>query len=98
MKKVAFLLIALLLVACNATTDPNAAPTDVTVSENTAEQSGTTEAQPEETGETAVSSDSTGNEFNIATTPEEAGRVRDRDWVKGATDPKVTIIEYGDFQ
>lgn len=33
-----------------------------------------------------------------ATTPEEAGIVRQRDWVKGADDPVVTIIEYGDFQ
>lgn len=33
-----------------------------------------------------------------ATTPEEAGIVRPQDWVKGASDPLVTIIEYGDFQ
>jgi hypothetical protein len=33
-----------------------------------------------------------------ATTPEEAGIVRPQDWVKGATDPIVSIIDYGDFQ
>ena len=31
-------------------------------------------------------------------TLEEASIVRERDWVKGATVPVVTIIEYGDFQ
>lgn len=25
-------------------------------------------------------------------------QVRDRDWTKGATDPLITVIEYGDFQ
>lgn len=100
MKNVAFLLIALLLVACTATTDPSAVPTDVSASANTAQQAEETETETESeaSGETAVSSASSNNEFNIALTPEEAGRVRDRDWVKGATDPKVTIIEYGDFQ
>lgn len=33
-----------------------------------------------------------------ATTPAEASIVRDRDWTKGATEPVVTVIEYGDFQ
>ncbi len=98
MKKVAFLLIALLLVACNATADPSAAPADDPAAASTAEQSEEAETEPEETGETAVSSDSSNDEFKIATTPEEAGIIRDRDWVKGAADPTVTIIEYGDFQ
>lgn len=25
-------------------------------------------------------------------------QVRDRDWAKGAEDPLITVIEYGDFQ
>lgn len=29
---------------------------------------------------------------------EQASMVRESDWVKGATVPVVTIIEYGDFQ
>ena len=31
-------------------------------------------------------------------TPAEAAVVRDTDWAKGASDPAVSIIEYGDFQ
>lgn len=33
-----------------------------------------------------------------AETAAEAGVIRDRDWTKGAADPLITIIEYGDFQ
>ena len=33
-----------------------------------------------------------------ATTVQEASIVRERDWKKGAEDPLVSIIEYGDFQ
>jgi hypothetical protein len=33
-----------------------------------------------------------------AATAAEAGVVRERDWTKGAEDPMITIIEYGDFQ
>ena len=31
-------------------------------------------------------------------TAAEAGIIRDRDWTKGAEDPLITIVEYGDFQ
>jgi len=38
------------------------------------------------------------NEITIGKNPTDASVVRDRDWTKGAEDPLVTIIEYGDFQ
>jgi hypothetical protein len=38
------------------------------------------------------------NEIAIGENPVTAGVIRDRDWTKGAEDPLVTIIEYGDFQ
>lgn len=49
------------------------------------------QATPEITEDTAVSAAG-------ATTPEQAAVVRDTDWVKGAAEPVVSIIEYGDFQ
>jgi len=56
-------------------------------------------------GETAVSptSDTTTSAAPapvdaFSGTLEEASIVREGDWVKGATVPVVTIIEYGDFQ
>ncbi|MCP5097269.1 MAG: hypothetical protein GY943_17115 [Chloroflexi bacterium] len=49
--------------------------------------------------ETAVTSSHDGiANFVAATTPAEAGEARSVDWVKGAEDPDVVIIEYGDFQ
>jgi hypothetical protein len=75
----------LLLVACG----PSSATTDPTTSEAPTAvppQAPTLPAaQPAEAG-------------FPATTPEEAGVVRQRDWTKGAAEPVVTIIEYGDFQ
>ena len=38
------------------------------------------------------------NDITIASNAADAGVIRDRDWTKGADDPLVTIIEYGDFQ
>lgn len=34
----------------------------------------------------------------VAETPAEAAEIRPQDWVKGAEDPLVAIVEYGDFQ
>jgi hypothetical protein len=36
--------------------------------------------------------------LSTGTTPAEAAVVREQDWVKGATEAAVSIIEYGDFQ
>ncbi|GAB4267320.1 MAG: hypothetical protein Kow0080_09330 [Candidatus Promineifilaceae bacterium] len=33
-----------------------------------------------------------------ATTVAEASQIREQDWAKGSSNPKVVIIEYGDFQ
>jgi hypothetical protein len=36
--------------------------------------------------------------YPVAGTIAEAAQVRDSDWAKGAAEPLVSIIEYGDFQ
>ncbi len=36
--------------------------------------------------------------FTPATTTAEAAIIRSSDWVEGATEPTVTIVEYGDYQ
>ncbi len=80
----------LLLVACGA---PEAAEP-------------TREPEREAPEPTAISQDNTANPESVAAvdpitpaqTAAEAGLIRDRDWTKGADDPLITIIEYGDFQ
>ena len=59
----------------------------------------TTPSQPtEESAETTATNDDPVVAIFPATTVDEAAVIRERDWVHGATDPLVTIIEYGDFQ
>ena len=94
MRKLLLLPFLLLLVACG-TSGADDAVTD-----------SADEAVAESTGPTAVSeavvesapAEASGDPITIANSPQEAGVVRDRDWTKGAEDPLVTIIEYGDFQ
>ena len=59
--------------------------------EATAESAATAEA-------TAAANDEFSTTLSPATTVAEAAVVREQDWVRGATNPVVTIIEYGDFQ
>lgn len=102
MKKILLLLTALLVLAACASPETAVLPeaavaepvteTAVAVAEEPAETDGNTdpvEQEEREQEETAVFP---------ATTVAEASIVRDRDWQKGAADPAVTIIEYGDFQ
>lgn len=89
------LLLILLLVACGSaaetgettnTDNDNAAP---------AETSGTEteeETNDEATAQTGPGAVTTGSNL------EEASIIREQDHVKGAEEPTVTIIEYGDFQ
>jgi hypothetical protein len=60
----------------------------------------TAEIVPTDTTEAAEEEPAaeTNDNFAPAATAEEAAVVRERDWVRGAADPQVTIIEYGDFQ
>lgn len=85
------MLIGLLLAACGQTTEPSAvatssssaAPADAAASTTTGEENTAVSAIPAITPATSVA---------------EASSIRPQDWVKGASDPKVVIIEYGDFQ
>lgn len=83
MRKIWILPLLLMLAACAA-----AAPVAPTAP---AEESGVESAE-----DTAVSA----SELlpSTATTPAQAAVIRDTDWVKGADEPAVSIIEYGDFQ
>lgn len=86
MRRIPLLLMSLLLlVACG----PAGTPASPPMSE------ATTAVPPQEGNNQPASQVAV---FTPATTPEEAGIVRPQDWVKGASDPVVTIIEYGDFQ
>lgn len=82
-----------------ATSAPTAPPEPTNTTQPTAEPE--TNDEPESTTETeepgTPSNELAATTFP-ATTVEEAAVIRDNDWAKGATDPAVTIIEYGDFQ
>lgn len=85
------MLMCLLLAACSQTTEPsavatsssNTAPADAAASTTTGEENTAVSAIPAITPATSVA---------------EASSIRPQDWVKGANEPKVVIIEYGDFQ
>ncbi len=89
MRKLLLLPLLLLLVACGApaVTDDDA-------------------AAPNSSDEAAVEVDSVTDDTEQAkehtvdtgTTPAEAAIIREQDQSKGASDPLITIIEYGDFQ
>ena len=52
----------------------------------------------EETAVSAQTLPSANPDFIPATNPEGASAIRSHDWKEGATEPTVTIIEYGDYQ
>lgn len=90
MRRVGYLLMILLLAACGTANVavPTAEPAD-----EAPEPTGAADANPEQESRPAY-----GDSIAPAQTPVEAGVIRERDWTKGAEDPLVTIIEYGDFQ
>lgn len=99
MKKALWLLVLATLLACGPTTT-DSQPTSADTEENTAVST---------TEETAVTNDNVQSQplvllhgsladFVPAKTAEEAAIVRQQDWQKGAVEPIVVIIEYGDFQ
>lgn len=83
MRKLLLLPLLLLLAACGATSSPTAP---------VAEREDDPVEAPADPAANDVAAVSTG------TTPAEASVVRDQDWIKGAANAAVSIIEYGDFQ
>ncbi|KAA3664442.1 MAG: hypothetical protein DWQ04_05725 [Chloroflexi bacterium] len=71
-----------------------------------AEPTAEPEAEPEPTDEPVVEEEATeapeteiaATEFIAATSVAEAAELRSQDWTLGAENPRITIIEYGDFQ
>lgn len=101
MKKVLWLLLLATFVACGPTTT-ELVPPDTTVNVDTAVSPTDELAETEET-EAAADQPSAPvatnqDDFSPASNITEAAVVRVQDWHKGATDPLVVIIEYGDFQ
>lgn len=92
MKRIGLLLslvLMLLLAACGAGGGaelPASGGAEAVVEPATESENGENES------ETAV--DDVGAEIADA----DPALIRDRDWTKGASDPLVTVIEYGDFQ
>ncbi len=82
MRRVIWLLFGVLFLAACGAATPSASPNATAVSPT---------AAPSTADQAAPTQD-------LTVTLEEASIVRERDWVKGATVPVVTIIEYGDFQ
>ncbi len=106
MKRALWLLPLLLLLACGSS--PSTFPSaDAPVNTAVPAPADSNEAESETPTEPAVESDNTASdappaaglaEFAPAATVEEAAQVRSQDWYKGAEEPAVAIIEYGDFQ
>ena len=106
MKKAFWLLLLATLLACGPTTvDPSVnTNTDEEVEEETAvsntEDAAEAEANDESAETTApvLAAATNFDSFSPTSTVEEAAIVREQDWRKGAAEPAVVIIEYGDFQ
>ena len=108
MKKAIWLTLLAFLLACGPSAAETQPATVATVEETAVATTQviveTEEPEAEETlgtsNETAQSAPPAANlgDFSPASTVEEAAVVREQDWLKGATDPIVVIIEYGDFQ
>lgn len=100
MKRIILLLaIGLLLVACSSSISSETA---VTVPDEPAQPA---TAVPDEQPAAETESEPAADSAEAAAIPgfpatsvQEAGIVRDRDWTQGTDDPIVAIIEYGDFQ
>jgi hypothetical protein len=88
LKQLVAALAALFLVACGQNEDtPGTSVTDEAVA-STAVQAAATTPAPLATATTAIA----------AVSAEQAGVIREDDWVVGPADAAVTLIEYGDFQ
>lgn len=98
MKKVLWLLLLATFVACGPTTT-ELVPPDITDNVDTAvsptDETAETEAAADESSVPVATNQ---DDFVPASNITEASLIRVQDWQKGATDPLVVIIEYGDFQ
>lgn len=95
MKRLLLMIVALfILTACASETLSPAVSTTTAPPEP--ETAVPTKSTADDSGETAV--DAAAPSGFPAKDAAEASIVRERDWKKGAEDPAVTIIEYGDFQ
>lgn len=95
MRKLLFLPLFLLLAACGSA----AAPVATSVPESAGDSDAAAPQEAELDSSESNAAD-LGDKSDVVTgaTPQEAAVVREQDHVKGADDPLVTIIEYGDFQ
>ena len=105
MKRILLIMLLMLLVGCGAAEPPaNDAPTaanDETIAATdvpvVTDEELETEIAPTEAPAAAAVADSAAVPAP-ATNPTEAAVIRERDWVLGAEEPLISIIEYGDFQ
>ncbi len=99
MKKAIWLLPLALLFACGPSTT-SLPPADTATEANTAVTTEETADTNDEAGQSSdvVPAATNFDNFSPAQSVEEAAVVREQDWRKGAADPGVVIIEYGDFQ
>ncbi|WP_420642296.1 hypothetical protein [Candidatus Leptofilum sp.] len=98
MKKSIWLLVLLVLIACGPSTTelvPPEANTNVDTAVSTNNETADTNAT---SGGSALPAAANLDGFAPVTSMEQAAQVREQDWGKGAVDPLVVIIEYGDFQ
>ncbi|MFN2106801.1 MAG: hypothetical protein ACK2UJ_18140 [Candidatus Promineifilaceae bacterium] len=95
MRKLLFLPLLIFLAACGSATAPAATPAPE--SSDVGEAAAPRESD-QETPQNGQTSEAGKASVVTGATPQEASVVREQDYVTGASDPKVTIIEYGDFQ
>jgi hypothetical protein len=106
-KPLCLLFVLFLLISCGpsggdpATDNPETTATQISIDTETA----VAPAVPEPTtapvltaDATAVAQDEYLATYSPATSVAEAAVVREQDWVRGASEPLITVIEYGDFQ
>ncbi len=100
MKRI-FLLFLLLVAACSpsGTAELAVESTEEQESNPPPTANSQTSVESSDADDSATKSDSQDVPvLQIAQTPAEAGQFRQGDHAKGADDPLITIVEYGDFQ
>lgn len=95
MRKIWLLPLIFLLAACAA---GGGAPSESQTISETDQASSQSGAPTVVSSTVSAPAEPLNNDITIGQNAAEASAVRERDWVEGAADPLVTIIEYGDFQ
>lgn len=101
MRKYLLLLMMALLVACGAAEPPanDSAPAGGQATDDNGDGATNDSAQNTQPADAGAASDLEPiPAIEPSTFPVEAAEIRSRDWVKGAAEPVVSIIEFGDFQ